>query len=268
MNRVDALSGRCTPDDYVVLCPSCGFWFGRGEKDFVGPSGTRGAVGLVSYKDLSELEIASGELVQVLNEHPEWIQSVDPFKAEELVCQLLRDTYGWEVMRVGGRRDKGVDAIAVMSDSTRAIVQIKWRRDHSAAESVRTVRELAGTLLVNGIPSGLLVTTARDLSNDAKREAASLSTRNVEGLGRLDIDWRSYANVLDMLEIASVAVEAPKRVPFSDNGYFHIFDGGGIWDDNWNHLASSFDLDSFGMATDPYEIAARGTAIDDTPNDG
>lgn len=115
MSVVPELSGKCTPDDYVALCGLCGFYFGKGEKDYMGgPWGLRGVVGLITYKDLGELEVESGELIGVLNEYPEWIKHVDPFKAEELVCKLLHDVYGWEVARVGGRRDKGIDALAII----------------------------------------------------------------------------------------------------------------------------------------------------------
>jgi hypothetical protein len=266
MSIVPELSGKCTSDDYVALCDLCGFYFGKGEKENLiwdpyphpGPDGLRGVVGLTTYKDLNELEVESGELISVLNDCPEWIKYVDPFKAENLVCKLLHDAYGWDVAHIGGRRDKGIDAIAVMSDAGRAIVQIKWRQDHTVAESVRTVRELAGTLLNHGIPQGLLVTTARDLSAPAQAEAEAIASREIVGIGRLDIDWRSYSNVLDMLEIASTNVDSKKRVPFPNpDGDFHIFDGGGIWDENWHNVGASMELDQFAHAVDPFDVLSK-----------
>lgn len=230
MRKVYELSGKCTPEDYLVICDAWGFWFGKGEKETTGPAGLRGAVGLVTYKSLDDLDIPSTELISFLNKEQKWITHVNPYKAEKLVCQLLEDAFGWEVKHIGGRRDGGVDALAVLLGSRKTIVQIKWRPNTKKAESVSTVRELAGTLLARGVPRRMLITTSNDLSSDAKLEASAVSQRKVRGLGKIDVQWKTFSNILDMLEIASQNIDKEKRVPFAnhDHGHFYLFDGGGI----------------------------------------
>lgn len=255
MIKVKEISGKCTRSDYVVICNICGFWFGRGYKELMGPCGLRGAVGLINYQSLDSIEITTEELIRFLNENPKWLPNVNPFKAEELVCQLLRDAFGWEVKYLGGRKDGGVDALAVLSNAGKAIIQVKWRLDTNRAESVSVVRELAGTLIARGVPHGILVTTRRDLSGEAKKEANLVSSRSVKEIGRLNIEWKNYSNILAMLEISAQRIDSPKRVPFPwPNDTFHIFDGGGIWDANWKHLASSYDLEKSDYAIDPYSV--------------
>lgn len=262
MRKVDALSGKCTPSDYVVICDVCGFWFGRGMSEWYGgPKHLRGVVGLLSYMPLDDPAIPTDELLAFLNRESKWLTNVDPFKAEDLVCRLLHDAYGWEVRHVGGRRDHGIDAYATLAGRRKAIVQIKWRQDPRKAESVSTVRELAGTLVAQGVPSGILVTTRHTLSAQAKEEAHNVERRVLLGLGRLAIEWRTYSDILDMLEIAAQRIDAKKTVPFErrDHGEFYIFDGGGIWDPQWTHIASE-DERSRLRTGDPYALLGERLA--------
>jgi restriction system protein len=243
MRKVEALSGKCTEEDYVAICDICGFWFGHGHKGWIkhrGPWTERGAVGLITHQQLDDLEVDTDALVSFLNENPRWLTHVNPFKAETLVCHLLEEAFGWEVKHLGGRRDGGADALAVRSSGSRAIVQVKWRQDTKRAESVNTVRELAGTLIARGVPHGLLVTTRGRLSKTGIAEADLIGRRHLGELGQLSIDWKAYSDILDMLEIAAVRIDARKRVPFESrsDGDFYIFDGGGVWDANWNYVES------------------------------
>jgi restriction system protein len=117
---------------------------------------------------------------------------------------LIREVLQCEVVAVGGRRDGGVDGYIVRSDGLKTLVQVKWHRDKDRAESVRLVREVAGTLLARVIPNGLIVTTRSHLSRDAARELELVSEREVTKVGRIQLGVHLYQDLLDMLEIAWV----------------------------------------------------------------
>ncbi len=78
----------------------------------------------------------------------------------------------------GGPGDGGVDVILVQS-STPTLVQVKRRSKPEAIENVSTVRELLGTLLVQGKQSGIIVSTASRFSSQAVREAQVPVVRNM-----------------------------------------------------------------------------------------
>jgi hypothetical protein len=204
MNFVPHLSGPQSKgsafNDYVLLWPVCGFWFGRGTrgKHFEGPSRGRGVIGRIRKEPLTSLNIPVADLIRYINEHPNYLLRINPYKAEEIVTRLLAHTLNCEVYHLGGRKDRGIDAYILVNDEMNTIIQVKWHEDKRKAESVRVVRELAGTLLAQGVPNGILVTTRGDLSHPAKQEIAQIGSRVIEGLGRFDISYRTYSDVLSM----------------------------------------------------------------------
>jgi hypothetical protein len=209
---------------YVLICPQCGFWFGRGTRGYAeGPAWGRGALGRIRKYPLTSLEIPTNELIKLLNSNHKLLDKIDPFKAEHVVAQLLSDALSCEVHALGGRKDGGVDAYVVTGNQTSTIIQVKWHQCSSKAESVKVIRELAGTLLVRGVPNGILVTTRPRLSRAAKEEAEEVGKREVAGIGRLSMDYKTYADLLSMLEISTRKLsESPKVV--ADVGKYDLFD--------------------------------------------
>jgi hypothetical protein len=258
MSIDEGLSGRATLSDYVVICGRCGFWFGRGTKDQgfgLGAEGGRGALGLIHAQPLDKLDVTLPEVLRALKEEEALLDRIDPFKAEELVCHLLKEAYGWEVRHIGGRKDRGIDALAIIENAKTAIIQVKWRRDHKRAESVSLVREFAGTLLARGIPSGIVVTTRERFSPDADAEIAQIRERRIDEIGRIDIEYRTYLDLLSMLDIASRPLIESPIVPVRPNGStYYIFDGNGIWDRNHNYVGMAAQLGERPEWTNPLEV--------------
>ena len=87
---------------------------------------------------------------------------ISPAKFEELVRAVFRDFFDCEVEYYTGhtnRPDGGIDLIMVnRHDNTQIAVQVK-RRSRDKPESVRTIREFVGAMVIEGLPRGVFVTT-------------------------------------------------------------------------------------------------------------
>jgi len=185
----------------VLLCATCGYWGGRGERNG-GPVNCRGALGVVHRVDINSSDLRLVELVGHLRRVPNHLLQLSPRRAEQVVMDVLHEVLDCEVKPVGGVKDGGVDGYIVSGDTLKTIVQVKWHREPKRAESVRLIREIAGTLVARGVPSGLLVTTCERISREAGTEIKTFATREIVGLGALRIDVKTYQDLLDMLELA------------------------------------------------------------------
>lgn len=197
-------------DDYLAVCTSCGFWFGRGTRDWRGgPWMNRVVWGKLREYEIDAIDVPTRELIRYLHRNENRLLSVDPFKAEALVEQMMADTYGCDVERIGGRQDKGVDLYLLKDGDRDSIVQVKWREDRGRAEGVRVVRELCGTLVARGVPKGVIVTTRNYMSKDALREIDNIrGSPLAPGLFR--IDPLVHGNLLEMLSLSARKLgEAP-----------------------------------------------------------
>lgn len=187
----------------MLVCSACGYWGGRGTRDLGnGPWNHRGALGVVRLYDLNAPELPLGPLLRHLRSVPDSLLQLSPFRAERVVMDLLKESLACEVRPVGGVKDGGVDGYIVAGDELKTIVQVRWHRDTRRAESVRVVREIAGTLVARGVPHGLLVTTRERMSPDGEEEIAQIARKELVGLGPLRLEVRTYQDVLDMLELA------------------------------------------------------------------
>lgn len=216
-------------DEMLLLCAECGYWGGRGFRDWnshMHDVPMRGVIG--RYRPIANLDEASTEyLVSHLRRFPKSMTKVTPFRAERFVVDLLKDYLDCEVQPLGGRKDGGVDAFVLANDKIRTIVQIKWREANKGAESVRTIREVAGTLLARGVPSGIIVSTRERFSADARREAALVSDRSVNGIGQLELELYDYHRILDMLAISNAKLDdrwRPEHL-WKLHKEFCVFDG-------------------------------------------
>lgn len=198
----------------------------------------RGVIG--RYKSLLDLDEASTDyLVSHLRRYPEAMTQISPFRAEKFVVDLLKDYLGCEVQALGGRKDGGVDAYILANDKIRTIIQIKWRETRKGAESVSTVREVAGTLLARDVPNGIIISTRERFSNDAKKEAEYISSRSVQGLGELSLSLYDYHTILDMLQISNAKLAdrwTPKKL-MELHDKFCVFDGAAMISEDYisNH---------------------------------
>ncbi|RSK38932.1 restriction endonuclease [Hymenobacter perfusus] len=191
-------------NESLFVCLRCGFWGGRGSRMDNVHEGIpfRGVLGF--YKPLKPLQELSTEyLVTHLKRFPDALPKIGPKRAEKFVMDLLSDYLNCEVKPIGGFKDKGVDGYIIKGDEISSIVQIKWRENVKGAESVKVIREVAGTLLARGVPSGILVSNKDHFSKDAISDANSISNITIEKLGKMELQLIDYHNIIDMLDISN-----------------------------------------------------------------
>lgn len=196
------------PSDFnekIFVCLKCGYWGGRGSRmdNVYEAVPLRGVIGI--YKPIQPLsDLTTEYLITHLKKHPEQLPKIGPKRAEKFIIDLLKDYLNCEVRLIGGAKDKGVDGFVLNGEDVKSIVQIKWRENMQGAESVKVVREVAGTLLARGVPSGIIVSNKKKFSKDAIEDAEKISGRVINEIGRMYLDLFDYNNILDMLEISSV----------------------------------------------------------------
>ncbi|WP_405566316.1 restriction endonuclease [Polaribacter sp. Asnod6-C07] len=212
----------------ILVCLKCGFWGGRGSRfDRILHESipSRGVLGF--YKPFKPLkEIDSEFLITHLKRHPKDLPKIGPKRAEKFVLELLSESLNCEVKPVGGIKDGGVDGYIIKNDEIETIIQVKWRQDMNKAESVGVVREVAGTLLARGVPSGILISNRNHFSKDAKFDASEVSKRKIEKLGQMNLTLLDYHNIIDMLDISNTRLTDKMTLedwykPDSN----HVFDG-------------------------------------------
>ena len=197
----------------LLICLTCGFWGGRGSRmdNVYEQTPLRGVLGI--YKPLKPLkEMSSEYLVTHLKRFPKDLPKIGPKRAEKFVNDLLVDYLKCEVKPIGGTKDKGVDGYVLKNDTISSIIQIKWRENINGAESVKVIREVAGTLLARGIPSGILVSNKDHYSKDAIEDAKLVSKRKISGLGKMSLSLIDYHNILDMLEISNTKLTKDMKI--------------------------------------------------------
>lgn len=216
-------------DEKVYVCLSCGYWSGIGFRDWNSHRHSeplRGAIG--RYTAISPLDQAQTEyLVTHLRRTPRDLTKISPKRAEGFVMDLLSEYLDCEVRPLGGVKDGGVDGYILRGDKVGCIIQVKWRQAVEGAEGVGVVREVAGTLLARGVPNGILVSTRARYSNDAKSEANIVSSRRIDGLGKLELQLMDYYDILDMLELSSTKLTETMSVKdwFTVPEDICVFDG-------------------------------------------
>lgn len=218
-----SLLDKETQPGNVYVCKECFYWGGRGTRGmFEGPLNGRGILGRMNIIENTD-EVPEDVLINHLAKHTDDIIKLTPKKAEKIVPVILKDYLKCEVKAIGGVKDNGIDALAIRSDRSKMIVQIKWREKNKGAEAVSVVREVGGTLLSRGIPSGLIISTKNKFSVAAVSEADLISKRNVTGLGRLNIQFAAFSDLIDMFNISCKKKSEIKR-PEEIIPYYEAYD--------------------------------------------
>ncbi len=188
----------------VRVCQACGWWvFDCHTLEDVSRVSTSSSTyryyGKLKAYDVASSDVPIAELKRWLSNHPERVTDTDPFRFEALIADVFGDVYGdVEVVHLGGRKDGGVDLKLVRGDRVEAIVQIKRRANLDRAESVSVVRELNGVLLHQGVNKGIVVTTARRFSPEARKEATSTGA----SLARYGVELRAFDDIIGMLNLS------------------------------------------------------------------
>lgn len=217
-------------DENIQLCLKCGYWGGIGFREWnshLHSQPRRGVIG--RYKTIQPIDAQSTEyLATHLRRFPKDLINISPKRSETFVMDLLSDYLNCEVKSLGGTKDGGIDGFILKGNDIGTIIQVKWHESTGKAESVKVVREVAGTLLARHVPQGILVSNRKKYSEPAKQEAESISQLSIDGLGRINLQLIDYHNILDMLEITST--KATSNMGINDWFKFNledecIFDG-------------------------------------------
>jgi hypothetical protein len=118
------------------------------------------------------------EIAQWFRQHPKLYNSVEPKYLESLVARIFAATGEYcDVLHVGRPDDGGVDVVLVEANDATWLVQVKRREHPSSVESVSTVRNLLGTLLVEDSIHGMVVSTADHFSFRAQSIVENVNKR-------------------------------------------------------------------------------------------
>ena len=205
----------------VLVCKNCFYWGGRGTRPG-GPTFNRGNLGRINFIDNPD-ETSLELLINHLKDNIQRLYELSPRQAEKLLPNILSDYLKCEVIVVGGTKDGGIDAIAIRSDNSKMIIQIKWREAKNKSESVSVVREVGGTLLARKIPSGLIVSTRKGFSKYSQKEAEAISQNEIVNVGKINLELKAFNDLIDMIEVSSKTrtenMKAEDIIPNYNNGY-------------------------------------------------
>ncbi|HWB69055.1 MAG TPA: restriction endonuclease [Solirubrobacterales bacterium] len=197
--------------NYVTsTCSNCGWWcvthlFEEDSWFFWKEQYTHAYAVMQRYDPLA-LDTPLRLAREYLSRNQHKLARVDPFHFEDLVADSLAEVYGdAEIIKVGGRKDRGIDIKAVRTDGGTTLIQVKRRSDFSRSEAVQTVRELHGVMLREDTPHGMVITTARDFSPAAREEVAQ-ARRTLSGYS---MELLPLADVVELLSTPGEASDSP-----------------------------------------------------------
>ena len=108
------------------------------------------------------------------------LHSFNPTRFEKFVADVFRANYtNAEVLHIGKPRDGGIDVLLIETGSEQWLIQVKRRGSQKSSEGVSTIRELLGTIFVEGGRIGIVVSTVERFSPDAQEIVAKAKKRGV-----------------------------------------------------------------------------------------
>jgi HJR/Mrr/RecB family endonuclease len=199
-------------EKYVLAsCDVCGFWRVVDTSQLGGFHHSRKLSahrGIAKLFQVADLDAPIADLKRYLRHNPTHIAHVNPYAFEDLIGSCLRAAFsGCEVIKVGGRRDRGIDLILVQTTGERYLVQVKRRSNINKNESVDVVRQLNGVIFRENAAKGLVITTARDYTADAEQETRAQSDRGIWQ----SIDLYGFEDIVNWLNILEAKPYEPWR---------------------------------------------------------
>lgn len=206
-----------TDQEGLCRCTICGWWKLLSLNEISGGFGRKDISSLTAIArefTVSALDIPIRALRSFLAQHPSHMAHVDPNVFEKLMADCLRDLYDpCEVIHVGGTDDGGIDLKLILADSSCYLVQVKRRSKLHLSEGVSVVRSLNGVLFKEGVPRGMVITTARAFTARAV-ESTVIKTPTVVPY---DMKLLAFNEVKSMLQLEPVLPYEPWK-KFSSRG--------------------------------------------------
>lgn len=170
---------------YLWYCRNCRFWqwlysndeFADETKEWTGEGCPPNPEQFAYISKLREFEedlpiACSAELAQYLRSNPDNLNYYDPKRFEKLVADIFKANYeNADVSHVGKPDDGGIDIKLIESNSHQWLIQVKRREKLNCAEGVSTIRDLLGTLVLEGQTRGIVVSTADHFTLRARQAA-------------------------------------------------------------------------------------------------
>jgi hypothetical protein len=186
----------------VLQCPSCGYWELRTNRQDDSAGWYYCAASKLNEYPEASADVPVNELASYLKAHPQRIYNISPTALEKLVAECFRSTRDYcEVMHVGQPSDGGVDVLLISWGKQKILVQVKRRQTSEKAESVGTLRNLLGAMVLEHALNGIIVSTADHFSFRAHQEAKRLYDD-----GTYEIELRDCGRLRAMID----AVDDPR----------------------------------------------------------
>ena len=171
--------------DYCLwYCQNCRFWQARTYSDTFGscmpPPDYWAYVSKLREFNPDLPEGCRIELAMHIRQHPDLLHSFNPTYFEKFVADVFRANYmNAEVVHVGGPGDGGVDVLLIDVGKEQWFIQVKRRGSQKSSEEVSTIREILGAMFVEGVRTGIVVSTVERFSPDAQQIVAKAKKRGV-----------------------------------------------------------------------------------------
>ncbi|MEO5361717.1 MAG: restriction endonuclease [Nitrospirota bacterium] len=207
-NSENLLIPKSTDSDGLCLCKYCGWWklLDLGHTGGFGVKKVSSTTAIAKEFSVSALDVPIEALRSFLVKKPNSLAYVNPHVFEKLMKDCLRDVYdNCTVLHVGGTDDGGIDLKLIHVDGSCSLVQVKRRSDLNGREGVEVVRSLNGVLFQEGIPKGMIITTAK-----AFTKRAIESTRvKTPTLIPYDMKLIAFDEVVSMLRLKPILPYEP-----------------------------------------------------------
>lgn len=169
-NKFDRIDGGMsrTFEHYCKVCIRCGWWFGF-KNTLTGNNmlTTYGGIAGLREFDISDAQAPIDEVRDYLMTSYHRIKNINPRVFEHVVADVFKNL-GYRTRVTGYSGDNGIDVILDGDNGTVIGVQVKRYKN---LIKVDKIRELTGALVINGMTSGIFITTS-DFQSGAPETAA------------------------------------------------------------------------------------------------
>ena len=173
--------------DFMVLeyCFNCHYWRFQNAYFYQAPGKLYRLVYTSFLSKIREFsdQLPEGfvfEVAQWVKKHPDAWHTMSSISFEKLVAAILRANYQEaEIFHVGQPDDGGKDVIFIDSGKRQWLVQAKRRMKPGVAEPIETLRNLLGTMTIEGSQHGIIASTADHFTHRAYEAANRVREKGI-----------------------------------------------------------------------------------------